>query len=122
MRRLIVVPHVFPSINEFINANRISKGAYNLGNAMKRRDQAIIAQYLPRAHFSKPVYLEYTFYEPSKRRDMDNISGYFHKIFQDALVENGVLDGDGWNYIKGYRDDFKVDRQLPRIEILIWEG
>ena len=89
---------------------------------MKQKDQRKICQYIPRGlRFTKKIFIEYNFFEPNTRRDKDNISGYFHKIFQDALVECGCIPDDGWKYIKGMTDYFDVDARNPRIEIVIEE-
>lgn len=69
----------------------------------------------------KYVKIVYHFYEPNARRDKDNISGYFHKIFQDALVQSGVIRDDGWKEICDFEDHFYVDRKNPRIEVEIYE-
>lgn len=75
----------------------------------------------PAGDISRPVFIRYAYYEPNKRRDLDNISGYFHKVFQDALVHNGVITDDGWNYVTGFSDSFYVLAKNPRIEIEIEE-
>ena len=113
----IVVPGRFPGMNEFITANRAGHGKCNLGNRMKQRDQDRIIRYLPEIKITQPVKIEYTYYELNRRRDLDNIAGYYHKIFQDSLVRAGILQGDGWDYITGYSDAFAVDKNNPRIEI-----
>jgi Holliday junction resolvase RusA-like endonuclease len=115
----IVIPGRFPGMNEFVAANRASHGRRNLGNVMKQRDQDRIIRYLPEIKITQPVKIEYSFFEANRRRDLDNIAGYYHKIFQDALVRAGVLQGDGWDYITGYSDSFYIDRDNPRIEIWI---
>lgn len=120
----IVIEGTFPSLNEFIDANRQGKGRWNKGNQMKQRDQtAIIKAVVPqiRKALRQPIFIEYTFYERSRRRDMDNVSGYFHKVFQDALVECGRLKNDNWSGIRGFSDKFEVDAKRPRIEITIIE-
>lgn len=63
----------------------------------------------------------YTWYEPNKRRDKDNISSFGRKVIQDALVQCGVLEGDGWKHVAGFSDRFEVDKTNPRIEVLIRE-
>ena len=78
-------------------------------------------QYLPRVKFKKRIFIEYNFFEPNSRRDKDNISGYFHKVFQDALVQAGCIENDGWRTIKGMADYFEVDKRSPRIEVIIQE-
>lgn len=118
----IVVPGKFGTLNEFIDANRRGRGNWNKGNDMKRNDQRVVYHYLPRGvRFDKRVFLEYHFFEPSARRDKDNVSGYFHKIFQDALVQKGIIRNDGWKDIEGWTDRFDIDRKNPRIEITIRE-
>lgn len=123
MEYKVTIPGRFRSMNEFIDANRIHK---QKGNNMKKGDQNTICFYLMqqhrKLHIDKPVKLIYTFYEPNKKRDLDNISGYFHKVFQDALVHCGIIHNDSWQYITGFSDDFKVDNKNPRIEVIIQEG
>lgn len=119
----VVVEGKFPSLNEFIEANRTHK---QKGNNMKKHNQNTICAYLlqqhRKLHINKPVTLHYTFYEANKRRDLDNVSGFFHKIFQDALVQSGILHNDSWQYITGFSDTFLIDSKNPRVEIIIQEG
>lgn len=123
MNYKIVLNGKFPSLNEYISKNRTHKQA---ANAMKQRDEnriiaEVLTQFKRRIRIEKPVYIAYMFYEPNKKRDLDNISGYFHKVFQDALVKCGVLANDGWHYITGFSDYFYHDNKNPRIEIEIRE-
>lgn len=124
----IVIPGTFHSLNEFIAANRVLRGGWSKGNAMKQTDQETITTYLRKvrsvgfqSRLHPPVILHYTFYEPSRRRDLDNVSGYFHKIFQDALVDAGLLKNDNWVNIIGFSDRFECDPANPRIEVEIEE-
>lgn len=68
-----------------------------------------------------PCRMAYTWYEANRRRDMDNVSAYGRKVIQDALVKAGTLPGDGWAHIAGFTDEFRVDRDDPRIEIEFME-
>ena len=129
----ITIPGTFPGLNDFINADRVRRGSWSKGNQVKRENQEIIANHIlnfirrekRRAGFHSrlkpPVVLHYTFYEPNRRRDLDNISGFFHKVFQDALVEVGLLKNDNWVNIIGFSDRFECDPANPRIEIEIEE-
>lgn len=112
----------FPGMNEFIKANRVTRGRWNQGNSMKQKDQNSIAKQLPKWHTDKPVWIFYTYYCPNRKKDLDNISGYFHKVFQDALVQKKVIPNDNWRYIKGFSDTFYIDRENPRIEVEIKEA
>lgn len=118
----LTIPGRYPSMNQFIEANRTHK---QKGNQMKQKAQNDISFYimdqLKRLRIDKPVYIRYTFYEPNKKRDLDNISGFFHKVFQDALVACRIIMNDSWYYIVGFSDEFYVDNKNPRIEIEIEE-
>ncbi|MGD6877860.1 RusA family crossover junction endodeoxyribonuclease [Bacillus infantis] len=118
----VVIEGRFPSMNEFISANRTH---VQKGNKMKRESQEAISWHLlqqhRKLHIDKPVKLMYTFYEPNKKRDLDNISGYFHKVFQDSLVYCGIIPNDTWQYITGFSDEFLIDSKNPRIEVIIQE-
>lgn len=117
----ITIPGRFPGLNEFIDANRRKKGKFNPGNTMKQKDQRTICHYLPEVRFKKKIFIEYNFFEPNSKRDKDNISGYFHKVFQDALVQAGCIPNDGWKEIRGMTDYFEIDKRNPRIEVVIEE-
>ena len=117
----IVIAGAFPGLNQFIDANRIGRGRWNKGNAMKQRDMKLIADQLPKWHTDRPVRISYFYFCPNAKKDLDNVSGYFHKVFQDALVQRGVIPNDSWKYIKGFSDDFHIDKANPRIEVEITE-
>lgn len=118
----VIIEGRFPSMNEFIEANRAHK---QKGNKMKQISQNQISwalmQQHKHLHIDNPIQLEYTFFEPNKKRDLDNISGFFHKVFQDALVHCGIIINDSWHYITGFSDEFYVDNKKPRIEVVIKE-
>ena len=117
----ITIPGRLPGINEYTAAQRLNR--YK-GAQMKRESQGIVSLFIRKEHLqpiSAPVRLHYHFYEPNRKRDLDNISGFAHKVIQDALVSCGVLGGDGWKHITGYSDSFSVDAKNPRIEVEIEE-
>jgi len=109
-------------LNEYINACRTNP--YK-GNKMKRDAEDYVSwpirTQLKGVQIDKPVILKYDFFEPNKRRDLDNISGFAHKVIQDALVKCGVLKNDGWNEIIRHMDQFYCDPDNPRIEVTIVE-
>lgn len=121
MTQRFTIPSRLPGLNEYTSAQRSNA---QKGARMKREQQGIVSLFIRTAHLqpvSAPVRLHYHFYEPNKRRDLDNISGFAHKVIQDALVKCGVLTGDGWANITGYTDTFSVDKQHPRIVVSIEE-
>ena len=106
-----------PGMNEYTAQQRNNKYA---GNLMKKHAQKAVEWHI-RASKVKPikypVTIVYTFYEPNRRRDKDNIAGFAHKVIQDALVACGVIKNDGWDYVEGFEDRFEVDKKHPRIEV-----
>lgn len=118
----IIIPGRFPGLNEYVKACR--SGAY-VGSSMINKSEKVIIEAIWGQYkdiLIPPVTLCYTYYEPNKRRDKDNVSGFFHKVFQDSLVKAGLLENDGWDYIEGFHDYFEVDKREPRIEVKIIEG
>ena len=129
MQYKLIIPGTLPNLNDYLKAERQtfrSNGSFTTkGNEMKHNTQDLIIwqirKQLKGVHIEKPVRLEYHFYEPNQKRDLDNVSAMVHKCLQDSLVLSGVLDNDGWKNIKGFTDDFDVDKSKPRIEIIIQE-
>lgn len=122
MEYLLVIHARLNNLNDYISAEGASR--YK-GAAMKARNEALvkvaIKQQMRSIRIERPVYMEYTWYECNKRRDLDNISSFGRKVIQDALVQTRVLVNDGWNDIVGFSDQFYVDAANPRIEVLIRE-
>jgi Holliday junction resolvase RusA-like endonuclease len=110
-----------PGMNEFIAAQNRNRF---IGAKMKKDYQLLAKLYLQKQiqwQIEKPVFISYYFFEENKRRDHDNVSGFAHKVIQDALVEAGILKDDGWDEVFGYSDRFEVDKKRPRIEVVITE-
>jgi len=111
-----------PNLNDYTKAQRANRYA---GAQMKKDAETKIGWYIMQqlngVRITKPVWMHYRWIEPNERRDLDNISAFGRKVIQDALVSCGVLVGDGWKHIKGFSDEFSIDKQAPRIEITIDE-
>lgn len=114
-----------PGLNEYLKAERSFSKKHSCGNDMKQSNQFLICNairtQLKRLKIKDTVHIAYTFYEPNKKRDLDNVSAVAHKFIQDSLVRCGVLENDGWANITGFSDRFFIDRSNPRIEVLITE-
>jgi hypothetical protein len=114
----LVIKGRLPGLNEYTNACRTNPRA---GNQMKRDAQDLvmwhILQQIRGRRFEKPVFILFTFYEPDRRRDRDNVASFARKVIQDALVKCDTLHDDGWDYVTGYQDKFQVDKKNPRIVV-----
>ena len=110
------------SLNEYIAACRTNpyKGAKLKNKSEELVFEAIRSQ-LHGVHINKPIKVEYTWIEPNRKRDLDNVSSFGRKVIQDALVKARVIKNDGWDDIVGFSDNFKLDKKKPRIEIHIEE-
>lgn len=122
MEYLLTIPGTLNNLNDYIAAERTNR---HKGAKMKSENESIvsvaISQCIMGVRIDKPVFVEYTWVEPNKRRDKDNISSFGRKVIQDSLVKSGVLQNDGWKEIVGFSDRFKVDKENPRIEVKIRE-
>ena len=114
-----------PGLNDYLKAERIMRHGHCNGNDMKQEYQckisSAIRMQLKHLEIKRPVSISYSFYEPNRKRDLDNISSVAHKFIQDALVKCGVLENDGWQNIIGFDDHFYIDRHNPRIEVTLVE-
>lgn len=121
MKQTLFIKGRLAGLNEYIEACRTNRyvGAKMKADAEELIRWEIKMQKLHPA--KKKVRLKYLYVEPNMRRDQDNISGFAHKVIQDALVAEGILKNDGWKYIKGYSDDYSVDKDSPMIVVQIEE-
>ena len=108
-------------LNEYTRANRSNR--YQ-GNSMKARNEKAVLLAIREARLKPvqkyPVELQIAWYEPDRRRDVDNIQ-FAVKFIQDALVEAGILEKDSQKYVSKLSHEVKVDRKNPRIEVTIKE-
>lgn len=119
-----------PNLNDYLKAERQTirhRGSFTTkGNDMKQENEQYVTMFIRRdlkgVKTDKKVFLIYKYFEPNKKRDLDNISAFAHKVIQDALVRNGTIQNDGWANIVGFQDFFYVDAKHPRIEVEIIEG
>lgn len=122
MEYLLVIRARLNNLNDYIGAERTNR--YKAAKMKARNENLVkiaIKQQMRGLRIEKPVYMAYQWYEKNRRRDLDNISSFGRKVIQDALVQTHVLQNDGWKEITGFSDDFFVDADNPRIEILIRE-
>jgi len=116
---LFMIPGKLPNLNDYVNACRTNRYA---GASMKKVQEQYITQYIPHwAPYHEAVMIEFDFYEPDERRDIDNIAATGHKFVLDSLVAKGVLLNDNQKCVKALVSRFHVDKKNPRIEVRIRE-
>ncbi len=115
--KTLVIEGQLPNLNDYTKACRGNKYA---GATMKKHAEAIISLYIKEqlkgVHFEGTVELAFRWYEPNRKRDLDNIC-FAKKFILDALVSNGIIVADGWKGVVGFTDRFFVDTKKPRIEV-----
>ena len=100
----VEIPLKLPSLNEYINECR--RNRYK-ANAYKIKIQNDISWFLMRVpKFKNPVWLHFHWIEANRKRDLDNIASA-KKFVLDAMVAMGILQDDGWRYIRGFDDTFE---------------
>ena len=121
MQALLVIDHQLEGLNSYTKANRANRYA---GAKMKKDMEDLISwcinSQLKGIHFNGTVEISFTWVEPNRKRDLDNIA-FAKKFILDALVKNGIIESDGWKGVCGFTDSFKVDKERPRVEVEIRE-
>lgn len=118
----LIIKGQLPNLNDYTKACRANK--FN-GAKMKQESERIITAYIMQqlkgVGFNGAVKLSFRWYEPNKRRDLDNIC-FAKKFILDALVKSGVIKTDGWQGVAGFTDEFFTDKESPRKEVDISEA
>ena len=105
-------------LNEYTNACR---SHWSNGAKRKQETEEYIAwQLTNKTTFTSKVFVTFHWYEKNRMRDKDNIA-FAKKFILDAFVSQGILKGDGWAHVEGFKDCFYVDKKNPRVEVEITE-
>lgn len=109
------VPGRFPSCNEFyrMQLHQQNRVKQECDNAVSEAAKLARIKRVNRARF------RFKWYEPNRRRDLDNVA-FGKKFVFDGLVKAGVLIDDGPNHVMGFSDEFAYDRDNPRIRVEIY--
>lgn len=125
MRQELEIHGPLPGLNELIDAAKRGRTAggvrHDRYTRLKRRWTAAVAA-VARAAGLQPVeraWLRFVWREPDRRRDPDNVAAGGRKLVLDGLVAAGVLPGDGWRAVAGWKDEFVVDAARPGVTVEI---
>ena len=115
----LIIYGELPTMNQIINQ---AKGHWDKYRRMKEEIDNTVAWHAheQKIKFYESVELVITYYMKNKRCDPDNIISS-KKFILDGLRKAGVIEDDGWEQIKGFTEEWKVDKNNPRIEILFKE-
>jgi len=119
---IITIPGELPTLNEIIDEAKRGNRRYQPYSMMKKNHTYSVA-WISKAEIGKPlskIDLDITWICKNKRKDKDNIAAGV-KFILDGLVEAGVIKNDGWKQVGDINHSFKVDKNNPRIEVIIKE-
>jgi len=121
MTQTFTIPGKLPSQND---ANRAGRSHWIKAARMKRETQDFVGWCIKAARLkpvTSPTCIAIHFFEPNRRRDLDNIAGFASKVILDALVQQRVLADDSPRYVKGISYVWSVDKGNPRVVVMIEE-
>jgi len=122
-RQTLVIKSELPDLNSYINTERSNKfAAHQLKKKATRAVQHEINLQISKFKVKKfkRIYLYIDYYCKDKRKDMDNVA-FAKKFILDGMVNAKVIPNDGWKQIAGWEERFYIDKNNPRIEILLVE-
>lgn len=108
-----------PGLNEMINAARANR--YMAASIKKKETQrcawSVVGSGMKK--IDSPIFIDINWYEPNKRRDIDNVAAGA-KFILDGLVEAGKLTNDGRKWVVGLVHHFPApDAKNPRIVVQV---
>ena len=115
---------VIPTRRPIMTANDQRRWHWTRVRDAKHAMQTEIWAHLKQAHIptlTPPITVAATWYAPNHvRRDSDGL-GPWMKAACDALVTANLIADDSWDYILGCSTAVRIDRDNPRIEIVLEE-
>lgn len=106
----------FPTLNEIV---KVAK-SHHMKYANQKKDYTALTMVqtnrVPKIDFKGDWV--FTWYRKNKRNDPDNIQAGTKYIY-DGLVKAGIIENDGWEQINSITHQFKVDKENPRVEVMV---
>lgn len=120
----IWIPHKFPSLNEYINAER--RHRMMAANIKKKWTELVRSEALAQvsepasaiAIEEYPIKIHFIIHEQNARRDIDNVSSMVSKFCLDGLVKAGILPDDSQKYVNKIECDLIVDGKVG-VEVIL---
>lgn len=118
----LIIPLPLMTLNEYTNEQRRNR---YIGNKAKQRCTDKCRIYAVKAmreglKANVPLVIEFNWYCANKKQDPDNIA-FQQKFILDGMVKAGLIENDGWKQISKLVHHFEVDKNNPRVEIILNE-
>ncbi len=116
---IIIIQGELTDLNTYMKSERGNRFA---GAKIKKEETERVAWEVKSQHLEPiteyPIKIHYRWYSKDQRKDLDNIA-FAKKFVNDGLVMSGILKNDSQRFITGFTDEFYVDKDNPRVEIVI---
>ena len=111
------IPLKLIGLNDYITLNRTNTyKASKIKNEIEN-DIIICIKAAKIRHIKRPVFIRFTWFEQTSRRDKDNVR-FAKKFILDAMQKARVLENDNNDFIAGFQDNFIYGQgQKVRVEI-----
>lgn len=121
-RNEFIIKQKLPSLNDYVLVCRTNKfQASKFKREIEELIEWSIRSALTRKTLYKPkqaVVVRFTWTEPNRRRDCDNIASA-KKFILDALVKMRVLENDTQKFVVGFYDIFEIGKEHSvRVELI----
>lgn len=113
-----ILTGTLPDLNAELNAAKTHWSIYSRHKKKWTNDVAWQVKAQIRNIIDKPIKLSIKYYLNNQKKDPDNIV-FAKKYILDGMVNSGILPNDTLQWIKGFSEDFELDRSNPRIEVTI---
>lgn len=114
----LIIPGELPDMNQIISASKSHHMRYS---KMKKKYTDLVTWIAKGKGKFERVDLNITWFCKNRRKDKDNICGGGIKFILDGLVASGMIKNDGWKEINNFNHKFSIDKDNPRIEVIIKE-
>jgi len=118
----MVIKGSLVDLNKYIEAERTNRF---MGAEIKSQETEFIYHEAKKQKLEPikkyPITVQIDFYCENRRKDPDNIA-FTKKYILDGLVRAKILKNDGFKQIKGFIDNFYLDKENPRIEVFLCNG
>ena len=108
----------FPTLNDVIAQTKKHWSGYSKWKKSYTNRVASIAEQANKTHSC--VCLHFTWYRANRRCDPDNVCSA-QKYCIDGIVKGGLLKDDRWANVRRIEHDFQIDKEKPRIVVVITE-
>lgn len=114
---IFVIPGEFTDLNTYVNAERSNR--YGAAKIKADETERVAWEVKGRKPIKGRNFYRFTWYCKDKRKDPDGIVGMATKFILDGFIQAGLLENDGWKQIAGFNHSFKVDKENPRVEVVV---